>query len=262
MGIYLYWKYHFQNPSLEGKIGRDHEEHQGVRGLREGYIVDGGGSVSVSDMSKFIPDAYPNIYAQMMEIFQHRCWRFPECYVTFGGPEFANSTLILRRRMIYNTLPLDVIKRTDLYLKEHTENERAIINRLALRHLKNFGESEVYAIRAAWNLYRYQVLEKYGASILVAEDSFTDERWEAIGKRVKSAKRVKLEKTGKHTFSARGSSGAYDVNVETITCTCADFQRRCRRRGMHCKHLVAALQQQGLWDRYWKDDLAVRSARA
>ncbi len=255
MSVRLYWDYHLRDSALEAKLGSDPEEHQGVWGLIEGFIVDGRGSVSVSDMSKFILTEYPSIYARMMEIFLHRCWRFPNCYVTYAGEEFTDPTLILRRRMAHNPLPPEVRERTDAFLARNAGDKWAIVNGLSPRHFQDFSESEDYDVRVAWDLYRYQAFEEYGASILIVESSFTDARWEAIRKRVRSAERVKVEKTGECTFSAKGSSGNYDVNVETITCTCSDFRRRCRRIGMHCKHLVAALQQQGLWERYWKDDV-------
>ena len=256
MSVRLYWDYHFRNPDLEAKLGSDSEEHEGIWGLIEGFIVDGKGSVSVSDMSKFILDEYASIYARMMEIFQHRCWRFPDCYVTYAGEEFTDPTLILRRRMIHTPLPPDVKERTDAFLAENAGDKWATVNGLSPRHVRDFSKSEDFGVRVAWDLYRYQAFEEYGASILVVEDSFTDERWKAIEKRVRSAERVKVERTGEYTFGAQGSSGDYEVNVETITCTCADFRRRCRRMGMHCKHLVAALQHQGLWERYWKNDIA------
>ncbi len=206
-------------------------------------------------MSKFIVSEYHGIYARMMEIFQCRCWRFPDCYVTYAGEEFVEPTLIMRRRMVHTPLPPDVKERTDAFLAKNAGDKWAIVNGMSSENFHDFSESEDYSVRVAWDFYRYRAFEEYGALMLIVEDSFTEQRWEAIRKRARSAERVKLERTKEDTFTARGSSGDYDINTTTITCTCADFQRRCRRIGIHCKHLVAALQQQGLWHRYWEEDI-------
>lgn len=255
MGVYLYWDYHFRDLDLEQTLAEDPEEHQGVLGLREGIMVRDGFSVSFSHMSKFEPEAYPRTYAQMMDVFRRRCWRLPDCYVTYVGVSFPNATIVVRRRMIDARLPPGVKERADAFLVEYQGNESETVKGLSGCRFRDVSESRDYGLRLAWDVYRYRALGKYGARTVIVEDSFADKEWTAIRRRVESAKRVKAERFGRDTFRASGLMNDYFINVKTITCTCGDFRNHCRNAGMHCEHLIAALQQCGLWERHWGEDI-------
>jgi hypothetical protein len=255
MGVHLYWDYRFRDPELEQTLAQDPEEHQGVSGLREGVMVRGGFCVSFSQISKFEPELYSLTYAQMMGIFCRRCWRFPDCYVTYAGVSSPNNTIVIRRRMLNAQLPPGVKERTDAFLAKYEGNKLELVKGLMGYRFGSLSESRDYYLRLAWDVYRHRALREYGAKIVVVEDSFTDFEWAAIRRRVESAERVKTERFGEDTFRASGCCTDYFSNVRTMTCTCDDFRHCGRNAGMHCKHLIAALQQCELWERHWGEDI-------
>jgi len=63
-----------------------------------------------------------------------------------------------------------------------------------------------------------------------------------------------VHRIGRHTFVAGdGLLLNYEVDVARMTCTCLDFWHYGRLIGLHCRHLVAALQEMGTWGHYWGD---------
>lgn len=91
--------------------------------------------------------------------------------------------------------------------------------------------------------------------IVVVEDILTEVWWTDLAKRIKAAQKCKPLRVKEDEFSIPGSGGKdYKVNISTITCDCEEFMFRGRIRGMHCKHLISALQASGGWE-HWKSSI-------
>ncbi len=254
MAVRVYWAYHFRNPEMEASIATDPGETQVVRGLREGRIVAGGSDVSTSGMSKFIPWECERTRDQMIAVFLSRCWRLPDCYAVLGGEATADRTLIVRRIMLDVPLLRDVKRGADAVLAKCAGNTEAAINRPMRRHLRSLRGRQDFDVRLAWEIYYHRALEKAGASILVVEDLHKEGFWSNVRQQILAASTLKVHRTGPHTFVVGDAPlREHEVDIMRMTCACSEFRNCGRPIGLHCRHLVAALQEAGMWDRYWGD---------
>ena len=254
MGVQLYWGYHYRDTRVEAAIAADPRETHPVWGLREGQLVAGGSNVATSGMSKFIPWEHDRIRDQMIAAFLYRCWRFPDCYVVLAGGASADSTLVVRRRMLNVALSSDIRRAVAPILAEHRGSKAAAISRLRRRHLRSVAHQRQFDVRLAWEIYSHQALKDDRASILSVEDLLQEGFWCNVRHRVRCAERVKVHRIGRGTFAAGdGLCLNHEVDGTRMACTCLDFWHYGRLIGLHCKHLVAALREMGTWDRYWGD---------
>ena len=171
-------------------------------------------------------------------------------HAEFQAEEFTDPTLVVRRWMLGVQLPTSIQEQADAIVASCESDKWKLVNSFCDASEEILG-NEDYLTRLAWDIYRFKACEEFGALILPVEDYLEDTYWNGIRQRASAAHKVKLKQVSSDAFVANGSSGEYMVNTLRVTCTCPDFVNRGRKNGMHCKHLIAALRQNGMWEESW-----------
>lgn len=271
MSVQVYWQYYYKNSELVDVIAQSPEEAQHIYGLWEQS------NVSVSGLSKFDFNIYHKIYQQILTVLATRCYRFNQVYATCNFEEFSLATLVVRKWMLNITLPSEVKEIIDSLVAQYGSNKWELLNNLIYFKQANFKYSQEpndvlfysmlddykikdfkyyddFEVMIAWDIYCYQnIFQKlFGASIFIIEDKLSSSHWEKVNQRSESSQAIEIEQIGCQLFEAKGTSSKYLVDLQTMECNCGDFINRGRKNGIHCKHLIAALKKDELWNLYWE----------
>ena len=283
MSVKVYWDYFYKDPALEAEIVRDEADLNLNYGLTEiplPRVINSSGrgfsrytnSVLKTDFttnslppiencisysSRFVIEWWSNIYRNLISFLEKRCWLHNQVHAEFRGEEYSAPTLVVRKWMLDLPLSEEVKDRTDT-VAVSPGNHWDLVNGLYASKFREIGSADDYKERVAWDIYRYQIFEalvadEFEPEIVVVEDYLPNAFWSKVRKRVKAAEKVEVvcQNDGR-TYLARSTSKEYLVNTRVLYCSCPDLIHRSWHQGMHCKHLIAALKQEGIWEQYWQ----------
>ncbi|MEM7130224.1 MAG: hypothetical protein AAF702_28090 [Chloroflexota bacterium] len=254
-----YWDYYYLNQDLKVALENDPGEKFTLPYLNEQN------DISVCGMSKFSPDeACEFITDTSVGYMAGRSWRFPNIYSIFQQEEFCDAALVIRKWMLdtVDLLPSSLINEVDNAASKHLANREKLISKLTVKEYTDFDIPDGFEMNLAWDVYRFDILGLYDARTIVVEDDLPKVFWTDLKKRVNSAAKVNVEPQGEYSFIGNGSSGHYNVDTFQMTCDCHDFTQRGQKNGMQCKHLIAALQTDGSWERHWGQYIPKRGSDA
>lgn len=265
MGVAFYWKSHYGDLKTEEALRQDPRELQPVWGL----ACDPTGC-AFSDFGKLVSTDIGRIYDSLVWGMVARAWRFPGFYGQFAGEEFSCPTLVMRRSLakLVQTDRFAAIEQAvfEFATDPARTDDYDLVNGLDGRGLKSLVESPTFEDHAAYDHHRFtalaQVIRTQGMrpAIRVVEDVVGPQFWLEVRKRRLAAEGLQPAKhTDGHYVMTGSGDQEYRINLRTVSCTCEDFQRKGRRYGFHCKHLVACLRDAGLWDA-WESDLPPASS--
>lgn len=283
MSVNVYWDYFYKDPAMEAKIVRDEADLNPNYGLTEiplPWVTTSSGRKHsrytnncyktnlttnslppiencISYSSRFVVEWWSNIYRSMMRFLAKRCWLHHQVHAEFMGEEYSIPTLVVRKWMLDLPLSGEVKDRTDA-IAVGPGSHWDLVNGLYASKFREFGSADDYGERVAWDIYRYQIFEALVANefeprIAVVEDFLPKAFWSNVGKRVKAAEKVEIVcQNNSHTYLAKSTSKEYLVDTRIMDCSCPDFIHRGWHQGMHCKHLIAALKEEGIWEQFWQ----------
>lgn len=148
-------------------------------------------------------------------------------------------------------LPADIREYTDIFIAHCNKDKWDLIHGLDMTEFNKFSDSNDFEECLSWQIYCHRALKQFDFKIVVAEDILQGNFWNDVKKRSHASEKVHIRKAGSNIFIANGSSDEYRVNTFSMKCTCSDFLYRGIKTGMHCKHLIAALKMEGIWDSCW-----------
>lgn len=266
MGVAFYWESHYGDTETEEALRQDSKETQPVWGLACGRT-----GCAFSDFGKVLSPDVDRIYDSLLWGMVARAWRFPSFYGEFAGEEFSCPTLVMRRRLadLAQTDRFAAIEQAifEFATDPTRSDDYDLLNGLDGRGLKSLVESPTFEDHAAYDCHRFtalaQVLRRKEPrpTIRLVEDVVSPQFWLEVRKRMLAAEGLQPAKHADGHYVVTGSGGQeYRISLRTVSCTCEDFQRKGRRYGFHCKHLIACLRDAGLWGP-WEADLPPASAR-
>lgn len=256
MGIYFYWHSNYGDPGVEKKLRESHAERQTVWGV----LCEETGC-AFSGLGKIISFSPNRIHASLVEGMVARSWRFDKFYGCFDGEEFTWPRLVIRKWMKdlaesgkYSEIEEAVL---EFATENHHPDDWRLINGLDDAFLRRLvGDQPTWEQKFCFDYHRFMVFRDLLSNdqrgqIIVVEDKLPDVFWTELDKRIKAAQKCRPARLNVDEFLVPGSAGTnYKVNISMMTCGCEDFMFRGRVRGLHCKHLIAALQASGGWDRW------------
>jgi hypothetical protein len=263
MGNHFYWKSNYGDKRVEEMLRSTPNERQPIWGVDCEPT-----GCAFSSMGRMLVSSYDRIHASLLDGMVARVWRFDKFYGRFDAEEFTFPTLVIRQWMKdlavserYSAIEEAVL---EFALGGDEFDQWRLINGLDGAFLQRLvGSRPTFEEEVCFDYHRYTVFKdlintEQRAKIFVVEDHLGLGFWNEILKRAKAAKKCKPLKLNADEFSIAGSTGSnYRVNISAMVCDCADFIFRGRATGLHCKHLISALQASGGWDR-WENSFSKR----
>jgi hypothetical protein len=236
----MFWEYHAEDPQMIP------DENVPIAGLTEDK-----NAASIDGMSRFDINRYDKIRSALISALVLRCWRFPNLYAKYSAEDSDDPPmLVVRRWMLDLPLPPEVKWAADDLVKQCKEDWWSVANALYDSD-KTICPEQDFRTQTAWAIYKHKLKSPFGAVIAVVEECLQSEYWKQLRSRIAASSSVHLTKAPDGFTATTDGAKAYSVDTYHVTCTCTDFVFRGLKTGMHCKHLIAALREQGVWEPLW-----------
>lgn len=260
MGIYFYWKSNYGDPRIEKMLRESPAERQTVWG-----VDCGENGCAFTGIGKIRSLSHNRTHASLVEGMVARCWRFDKFYGRFDAEEFTWPTLVIRQWMKDLAESGKYSDLEEAVLEFATENDHPndwqLIDGLGDAFLRRIvGDHPSFEEKVCFDYHRFMVFRNFlsdnrRVQIVLVEDILREVWWTELAKRINAAQKCKPLRVKADEFSIPGTGEKnYQVKISTMTCDCEDFTFRGRIRGMHCKHLISALQAARVWER-WENSI-------